>query len=141
MEPLDRSVGIPTLRGPFPLVRRPERPEVDVEIAEARVGDELDRVGPLRLRPRDLLHGDEAARLGGGEQRVAEVGMGDADQRQRALADRPARVVTTPAPSVRVGTMRESVPSFAVDGSAMMLRPPSDRAAPRMKSTWPPTPL
>jgi len=37
-------------------------------------------------------------------------------------------------------TMREIVPPFAVDGSAMIGLPPSDSAAPRMKSICPPIP-
>ena len=36
--------------------------------------------------------------------------------------------------------MRETVPSLAVEGSAMMALPPCALAAPRLKSTWPPTP-
>ena len=37
--------------------------------------------------------------------------------------------------------MREILPSAAVEGRAMIGRPSSARAAPRMKSIWPPTPL
>ncbi len=37
--------------------------------------------------------------------------------------------------------MRDTPPPAAVDGSAMMARPSSASAAPRMKSIWPPTPL
>ena len=40
-----------------------------------------------------------------------------------------------------MGTMRETVPFFAVEGNAMIGLPPLDRAAPRMKSTCPPKPL
>ena len=36
--------------------------------------------------------------------------------------------------------MRETVPPLAVEGRAMMALPPGDLAAPRLKSTWPPTP-
>ena len=36
--------------------------------------------------------------------------------------------------------MRDTVPSLAVEGSAMMALPPRDLAAPRLKSTCPPTP-
>ncbi len=49
--------------------------------------------------------------------------------------------VTTPAPGSSTGTMRETLPARAVDGNAMMGTPPCDRAAPRMKSSWPPKPL
>jgi hypothetical protein len=49
--------------------------------------------------------------------------------------------VVTTAPEARVGTMRETVPRAAVEGMAMMERPPRDMRAPRMKSTCPPTPL
>jgi hypothetical protein len=35
--------------------------------------------------------------------------------------------------------MRLTVPPLAVAGSAMIERPPEDAAAPRRKSTWPPT--
>jgi hypothetical protein len=51
-----------------------------------------------------------------------------------------ARLVTTPEPSARTSTMREILPSFAVEGSAMIGLPPRERLAPRMKSTWPPKP-
>ena len=36
--------------------------------------------------------------------------------------------------------MRESLPLLAVDGSAMIGLPPTERAAPRMKSICPPMP-
>ena len=52
-----------------------------------------------------------------------------------------ARVSTTPAPCASTGTIRERDPSAVVDGRAMMGRPPSASAAPRMKSAWPPKPL
>ena len=42
---------------------------------------------------------------------------------------------------LQVGTMREMAPSSAVEGRAMIGLPPLERAAPRMKSTWPPMPL
>ena len=48
-------------------------------------------------------------------------------------------VVTTPAPCLRNGTIRLS-PRLVTDGSAMIGLPPGDRAAPRMKSIWPPMP-
>ncbi|MNL86707.1 hypothetical protein D3C87_2155240 [compost metagenome] len=51
------------------------------------------------------------------------------------------RVVTTPAPGLRKGAMRETVPLQAVEGRAMIGLPPRERAAPRMKSIWPPMPL
>ena len=50
-----------------------------------------------------------------------------------------ARVLTTPAPSLRFGTMRE-MPERVVDANAMMGLPPSESEAPRMKSICPPTP-
>jgi hypothetical protein len=50
------------------------------------------------------------------------------------------RVVTTPAPGLSCAVMRETLPPAAVAGSAMMGLPPSERAAPRMKSIWPPMP-
>ena len=37
--------------------------------------------------------------------------------------------------------MRDTVPSFAVEGSVMIGTPPFERAAPRRKSTCPPMPL
>ncbi len=40
-----------------------------------------------------------------------------------------------------MGTIREMVPFFAVEGSAMMGLPPLERDAPRRKSTCPPIPL
>ena len=43
-------------------------------------------------------------------------------------------------PGSRWTTMRESFPRPAVEGRARMLRPPRLMAAPRKKSTWPPTP-
>ena len=36
--------------------------------------------------------------------------------------------------------MREMLPPLAVEGSAMTALPPGALAAPRLKSTWPPTP-
>ena len=36
--------------------------------------------------------------------------------------------------------MRDTVPPAAVEGRAMIARPSSASAAPRMKSIWPPTP-
>jgi len=45
------------------------------------------------------------------------------------------------APSLRCETMRLMVSFAAVEGSAMIGLPPLLRAAPRMKSTWPPMPL
>ena len=88
---------------------------------------------------------------------VAEVGMGDRDQRlgplrrcsghgarRRRTRSRSvracARVVTTPAPSLMNGTIRENFPPPAVDGSAMIARPSGASEAPRTKSIWPPTP-
>ena len=50
------------------------------------------------------------------------------------------RVVTTPAPGASSGTIRDSVPLAAVDGSAITGFPPGESAAPRMKSIWPPIP-
>jgi hypothetical protein len=50
-----------------------------------------------------------------------------------------ARVVTTPAPGLRIGTIRVS-PLLVVAGRAMIGLPPGDSEAPRMKSIWPPTP-
>lgn len=49
--------------------------------------------------------------------------------------------VTTMPGGASVGTMRLAVPPAAVEGSAMMGRPPRLCAAPRTKSTWPPSPL
>ena len=51
------------------------------------------------------------------------------------------RVVATPAPSVRKGTILEIWPLFAVDGKAIIENPPFDMALPRRKSTWSPMPL
>lgn len=42
------------------------------------------------------------------------------------------------APGGRAGTMRANVPPPAVEGSAMIGRPPSESAAPRTRSIWPP---
>ena len=50
------------------------------------------------------------------------------------------RVVTTPAPGFSCMTMRETLPPAAREGSAMIGLPPRERAAPRMKSIWPPMP-
>src|SRR5207249_8576349 len=50
------------------------------------------------------------------------------------------RVVTTPAPGLSDGTMREMRPPDAVDGSAIIGTPFGDSAAPRMKSICPPIP-
>jgi len=50
-----------------------------------------------------------------------------------------ARVVTTPAAGLSIETIRDS-PELVTDGRAMMGLPPSESAAPRMKSIWPPTP-
>jgi hypothetical protein len=36
--------------------------------------------------------------------------------------------------------MRETLPPAAVEGRAMIALPPSESAAPRMKSIWPPMP-
>ena len=40
-----------------------------------------------------------------------------------------------------MGTMRDTVPLFAVEGRAITGTPPFERAAPRRKSTCPPMPL
>ena len=50
-------------------------------------------------------------------------------------------VVTTPAPGASSGTIRDTVPPFAVEGRAMIAFPSRDTAAPRMKSICPPMPL
>jgi hypothetical protein len=77
-------------------------------------------------------------------QRGSALSEGLAEQIDGAvLGDDPmdvAGVVTTPAPGFRAGTMRETDPPAAVDGSAMIGRPSRDNAAPRMKSIWPPIP-
>ena len=49
--------------------------------------------------------------------------------------------VTTPAPGDSIGAMRDTVPSLAVEGRAMMGLPPLEFDAPRRKSTCPPIPL
>ena len=50
-------------------------------------------------------------------------------------------VGVTPAPGRSSGTIRDCFPSRAVEGNAMIGTPRTARAAPRMKSTWPPMPL
>ena len=93
----------------------------------------------------------------GREQLAAEVGVRDADERHRALPDvlapqvgdavlgddvvdvAAARDDARALPRA-TGRMRLTVAVLRGEGSAMMGLPPLLRAAPRMKSTWPPMP-
>jgi hypothetical protein len=88
---------------------------------------------------------------------AANVGMGDANQGLGALAqaepeqdshavfgDDPVNMSTRghhTSAGFSDGTIRLTVPRDAVEGRAMIGLPPSDNAAPRMKSICPPMPL
>lgn len=67
-------------------------------------------------------------------------GGGESRRTGGRASQRTHRPVTTMPGGASVGTMRLAVPPAAVDGSAMMGRPPRLWAAPRMKSTCPPIP-
>ena len=86
--------------------------------AKVRGGQRDERFGPLPQRQPEQVH---RAVLGHDPVHVA-------------------RVVTTPAPGLSEGTMRETVPRAAVAGNAMIGMPPFDSAEPRMKSICPPMP-
>ena len=51
-------------------------------------------------------------------------------RKMKFMVTRINGLVTTPAPGLSAGTMRERVPRAAVEGSARMARPPRERAAP-----------
>ena len=72
-----------------------------------------------------------------------EVAIGLPENRIREFSvGQPVMVELWNAPGQRLpGTIREIVPSRAVDWQAMIDFPPFDAAAPRTKSSWPPDPL
>ena len=70
---------------------------------------------------------------------ILPVQVGDAVLRNDVV-NISAPVVTTPAPGLSRVTIRETEPFLAVEGRAIIAFPPAHRAAPRLKSTWPPMP-
>ncbi len=95
--------------------------------------------------------------IGGFHEFIPEIGMGYGNKRKcpfpQALSLQsgnpvfghdiltPPRVVTTPAPSERAGTILDVDASMVVEGSTIIALPPREPLAPRRKSVAPPTPL
>ena len=140
------------------LVRRMDGPEGDL-----RAVVEHERGAHLRGGDDELVLDlgqflAQVARLDGlVEELDAELRVRDRDQRERPLLDALAvqvgdavlgdDVVHVAArrDDARAGReaghdARDLVRRCAVDGSAMIGLPPGERAAPRLKSTWPPMP-